>query len=97
MWSIVDSAAETGNVTVSIAYLTAALEGGERWAKLEALAAEAPLPPEEYRAIWRNAAATNEPQPGEFPPDDYERWYDQELDRLHAEQDKILNAPDVVL
>jgi hypothetical protein len=96
VWSIVDSAAETGAATVSVAYLTAALEGGERWAKLEALAAEAPLPPDEYRAAW--AEAMRNPGTGSYQdPADYERWYDQEMDRLAAEQDKILNAPEVVL
>lgn len=99
MWGIVDSAAETGAVVVSIAYLEAALVGGEKWAKLEALAAQAPLPPAEYRAQYLEAS-TAEGTPSErfgaSTPDEYERTYDAIMDRLAAEQDKILNAPDVV-
>jgi hypothetical protein len=99
VWGIVDSAAETGAVVVSIAYLEAALVGGEKWAKLEGLAAQAPLPPDEYRAAYADAMASSPPDRfGPFEPGpDYEFWYESELDRLAAEQDKILNAPDVVL
>lgn len=98
VWGIVTSAAETGNLTVSIAYLEAALEGGPRWAKLEALAAAAPLPPDEYRVEWDQARALGPLNVSSMQdPLDYERWYDREMDRLAAETDKILNAPDVVL
>lgn len=101
VWGIVESAAETGAMSVSIAYLEAALTGGEKWAKLEALAAEAPLPPDEYRAEYEFIQSIEVKTPTELygsrTPAEYERWYDSEMDRLAAETDKILNAPDVVL
>lgn len=99
VWGIVDSAAATGAMCVSIAYLEAALTGGEKWAKLEALAAEAPLPPDEYKADYRETERRGINPTAEYgarTPAEYERWYDSEMDRLAAETDKILHAPDVV-
>lgn len=96
VWSVVDSAYETGATSVSIAYLEAALDGGEKWAKLEALAAQAPMAPDEYRAFLETDSLEDLDPPA-LTPAEYDRWYDQEMDRLSAEQDKILNAPDVVL
>lgn len=89
-------------MSVSIAFLEAALNGGEKWAKLEALAAEAPLPPEDYYASYfETLELVSTGQGGavvpEKTPSEYERWYDSEMDRLATETDKILNAPDVVL
>jgi hypothetical protein len=97
VWGIVESAYETGAMSVSIAYLEAALNGGEKWTKLEALAEGAPLPPDEYRAVYDLPDHSYLQGLDPLTPAEYERWYDQEMDRLSAEQDKILNAPDVVL
>lgn len=102
VWGIVESAAETGAHSISIAYLEAALNGGEKWAKLEALAAEAPLPPEEYRALYfqtlEEASASNgQVNIPEKTPDEYVRWYDSELARIEFAEEAILSAPDVVL
>lgn len=98
VWGIVEGAAETGATSVSIAYLEAALTGGEKWAKLEALANEAPLPPEEYVAFLADQREEGREDPVDWRgPDEYRRWYDSEMDRLAAETDKILHAPDVVL
>jgi len=100
VWSIVDSAYETGATTITVAFLVAALEGGEKWAKLEALAAEAPLSPEEYKSDYRDTERRGINPTSEYgsrTPAEYERWYDSEMDRLALAHEAILSAPDVVL
>ena len=95
IWGIIDSAYETGAVMVSVAFLEAALDGGEKWARLEAIAAQAPLPPAEYRASYfetvelaaEGHATAVVP---EVTPAGYEVWYDQEMDRLDHETEKVL-------
>ncbi len=96
VWSIIDGAHETGAGSVSISYLTAAMVGGEKWAKLEAIAAQAPLSPEEYRAFLEGDALLDLDPPA-LTPAEYDAWYDQEMDRLSAETDRVLSTPDVVV